>query len=102
MKAMVLYGCLSINVWISLLLINTGDQLKMPFTNSEMSEKAIDLGGAYWLEYPRILRLILIVGFLLCLIYWHRVSRFTKQLLILVVSFTAFNKFDSLGLARCA
>lgn len=82
MKAMVLYGCLSINVWISLLLINTGDQLKMPFTNSEMSEKAIDLGGAYWLEYPRILRLILIVGFLLCLIYWHRVSRFTKQLLI--------------------
>lgn len=81
-KAMGLYGCLSINVWISLILINTGDQLKMPFINPQMSEKAIDLGGAYWLHYPGILRVLLIVGFLLCLVYWHSVQRFTKQLLI--------------------
>lgn len=81
-KTIGLYACLSINVWISLFLINTGDQLKMPFTNPQMSEKAIDLGGAYWLHYPRILRLVLIVGFLLCLINWHKVQRFTKQLLI--------------------
>lgn len=81
-KAIGIYGCLSINVWVSLLLINTGDQLKMPFTNPQMSEKAIDLGGAYWLEHPRILRLLLIVGFLLCLVYWRNVQRFTKQLLI--------------------
>ena len=81
-KSILLYGCLSINVWISLFLINTGDQLKMPFVNAQMSQKAIDLGGAYWLQYPRILRLILIVGFLCCLVYWHEVQRFTKQLLI--------------------
>lgn len=81
-KTIGLYACLSINVWISLFLINTGDQLKMPFTNPQMSEKAIDLGGAYWLHYPGILRLLLIVGFLFCLINWHKVQRFTKQLLI--------------------
>lgn len=81
-QAIGLYGCLSINVWISLFLINTGDQLKMPFINSEMSEKAIDLGGVYWLEYPRVLRILLIVGFLFCLVYWYRVQRFTKQLLV--------------------
>lgn len=81
-KSIFLYGLLSINVWISLFLINTGDQLKMPFVNAQMSQKAIDLGGAYWLEYPRILRLVLIVGFLCCLIYWHDIQRFTKQLLI--------------------
>ncbi|MBO0454390.1 hypothetical protein [Candidatus Enterococcus murrayae] len=82
LKAMGLYGCLSINVWVSLLLINTGDRLKMPFTNPQMSEKAIDLGGAYWLHYPGSLRLLLIIGFLLCLVYWRSVQRFTKQLLI--------------------
>lgn len=81
-KTIGLYVCLSINVWISLFLINTGDQLKMPFTNPQMSEKAIDLGGAYWLHYPGILRLLLIVGFLFCLINWYKVQRFTKQLLI--------------------
>lgn len=81
-KTIGLYVCLSINVWISLFLINTGDQLKMPFANPQMSEKAIDLGGAYWLHYPGILRLLLIVGFLFCLINWHKVQRFTKQLLI--------------------
>lgn len=81
-KAIGLYGCLSINVWVSLFLINSGDQLKMPFTNPQMSEKAIGLGGAYWLHYPEILRLIIIVGFLFCLVYWHSVQRFTKQLLI--------------------
>lgn len=81
-KTIGLYVCLSINVWISLFLINTGDQLKMPFINPEMSEKAIDLGGSYWLHFPRILCLLLIVFFLLGLVYWRSIQRFTKQLLV--------------------
>lgn len=81
-KTIALYVCLTINVWISLILINTGDQLKMPFINSEMSEKAIDLGGAYWLQQPGILRVLLIFFFLFGLVYWRKIQRFTKQLLI--------------------
>lgn len=81
-KTIGLYGCLSINVWISLLLINTGDRLNMPFTNTAMSEKAIDLGGSYWLYYPRIFALLMILGIVFCLIYWRRIRHFTKLLLI--------------------
>lgn len=90
-KTVGLYVCLSINVWISLFLINRGDQLKMPFTNPEMSEKAIDLGGAYWLHYPGNLRLLLIAGLLLNLVYWHKTRRFTKQLLIFSGIFFIFS-----------
>jgi len=82
-KAILIYLCLSINVWISLIMIETSDQLKMPFINEQMSEKAIDLKGSYWLEYPKSLYLILIIGLIICLIYWKRISKFTKQLLLL-------------------
>ncbi|MFC4772865.1 hypothetical protein [Enterococcus hermanniensis] len=82
-KAIFIYLCLSINVWISLIVIETSDQLKMPFVNAQMSEKAINLKGFYWLEYPGCLRLLLVIGLIICLVYWKAISTFTKQLLLL-------------------
>lgn len=83
LKAFLLYAGLSCNVWVSFFLINSGDQLKMPFTNPRMSEKAIDLGGSYWLQYPKFLWLLLVASLLLCIFYWRSLERFTKQLVIL-------------------
>lgn len=83
LKSLVLYASLSSNVWLSFFLINSGDQLKMPFTNQQMSEKAIDLGGSYWLQYPKFLWLLLVASLLLCIFYWRRLERFTKQLVII-------------------
>lgn len=83
LKSLVLYAGLSSNVWLSFFLINSGDRLKMPFTNQQMSEKAIDLGGSYWLQYPKFLWLLLVASFLLCIFYWHRLERFTKQVVII-------------------
>lgn len=54
-KAALLYIALTLNIWISFVSIYLQNQLQMPFINHNMSLKAINLAGRYWLIYPGLL-----------------------------------------------
>lgn len=79
-KSILLYLCLTANVWASLLIVYTGNEILAPFVNKNMSEKAIDLGGSYWLRYPGIFPIILAIGVLLLILFRKKLTLFEKLL----------------------
>lgn len=80
-KSVLLYFVLTANIWGGLALVYSGNKILPPFVNREMSQKAINLDGSYWLTYPKIFSLILFIGFLLFLLFRRRYDPFTKLLL---------------------
>ncbi|MGM0238191.1 hypothetical protein [Enterococcus sp. AZ103] len=80
-KAIGLYVLLTVNVWASLLMMNLGNHLQFPFVNYHMSDKAINLKGSYWLDYPQILVPLVIVMLLIFIVTHKKIQGFTKQLL---------------------
>ncbi|MGM0158426.1 hypothetical protein IGI47_002759 [Enterococcus sp. AZ191] len=80
-KSVLLYFVLTANIWGGLALVYSGNKILPPFVNREMSQKAINLDGSYWLTYPKIFSLILFIGFLLFLLFRRRYYPFTKLLL---------------------
>ena len=54
-KSVVLYLCLTFNIWCNYLTIYTDNVIQMPFVNHRMSEFAVNKGGCYWLIHPIIL-----------------------------------------------
>ncbi len=80
-KSILLYFVLTANIWGGLALVYSGNQILPPFVNREMSQKAINLDGSYWLTYPKIFPVILFIGFLLFLLFRRTYEPFTKLLL---------------------
>ncbi|WP_459914233.1 hypothetical protein [Enterococcus thailandicus] len=79
-KSILLYFLLTANIWVSLLIVYSGNDILAPFVNKNMSEKAINLGGNYWLHYPRIFPIILAIGVLLLVLFRKKLTFFDKLL----------------------
>lgn len=80
-KSILLYFILTANIWAGLALIYSGNKILPPFVNKEMSQKAINLDGSYWLTYPEIFPMILLIGLLLFVLLRRHYDIFTKLLL---------------------
>lgn len=80
-KSILLYFVLTANIWGGLALVYSGNKILPPFVNREMSQKAINHDGSYWLTYPKIFPVILFIGFLLFLLFRKNYEPFTKLLL---------------------
>lgn len=87
-KSIFLYFVLTANIWVGLALVYSGNKILPPFINREMSQKAVNLDGSYWLTYPTIFPIILFIGFLLFLYFYKKYDTFTK--LLLYTSFIFF------------
>ena len=70
-KSILLYFVLTANIWVGMALVYSGNKILPPFINKEMSQKAINLDGSYWLTYPKIFPIVLFTGFLL-FIMWRK------------------------------
>ncbi|EPH95711.1 hypothetical protein D920_02284 [Enterococcus faecalis 13-SD-W-01] len=71
---------LSANIWAGLWVAYSGNDIQKPFVNLEMSEKAIDLNGSYWLIYPGILPLVILSGILIFIYFWKHWTPFVRLL----------------------
>ncbi|MEY8446362.1 hypothetical protein [Enterococcus ratti] len=80
-KSVLFYFILTANIWVGLALVYCKNQILPPFVNREMSQKAINLDGHYWLTYPKIFPILLLIGFLLFLLFRRHYDIFTKLLL---------------------
>ncbi|MFP9184458.1 hypothetical protein ACLI11_16940, partial [Enterococcus faecalis] len=68
-KSVLLYFVLTANIWAGLAIVYSGNKILPPFVNREMSQKAIDLDGSYWLHYPKAFPILILSGFLLFIFF---------------------------------
>ncbi|WP_165005725.1 MULTISPECIES: hypothetical protein [unclassified Enterococcus] len=87
-KSILLYFVLTANIWGGLAIVYSGNKILPPFVNREMSQKAIDLDGSYWLHYPKVFPLLLLAGFLLFVLFYH-----TQEMLPKLLLYTSFGFF---------
>ncbi|NMP59536.1 hypothetical protein [Enterococcus mundtii] len=83
-KSILLYLFLTANIWVGMYILYRGNSLLSPFINKNMSLKSINLDGSYWLVYPMILPLLLILG-----ISYYIFSRRTKTIVTKIVFYTS-------------
>lgn len=80
-KSVLFYFVLTANIWAGLAIVYGGNKILPPFVNREMSQKAINLDGSYWLAYPKIFPIFLLIGLILYLLFRRHYDIFTKLLL---------------------
>ena len=80
-KSILLYFILTANIWVGMAMVYSGNEILPPFVNRRMTEKAINLEGSYWLNYPKIFPIVLFAGFLFFLLFRKREELFPKLLL---------------------
>lgn len=77
-KSVLLYFVLTANIWAGLAIVYSGNKMLPPFVNREMSQKAIDLDGSYWLHYPKAFPILILSGFLLFIFFQQKNTLFQK------------------------
>lgn len=77
-KSVLLYFVLTANIWAGLAIVYSGNKILSPFVNREMSQKAIDLDGSYWLHYPKAFPILILSGFLLFIFFQQKNTLFQK------------------------
>lgn len=77
-KSVLLYFVLTENIWAGLAIVYSGNKILPPFVNREMSQKAIDLDGSYWLHYPKAFPILILSGFLLFIFFQQKNTLFQK------------------------
>ncbi|EMF0398819.1 hypothetical protein AAFB89_001083 [Enterococcus faecium] len=77
-KSVLLYFVLTANIWAGLAIVYSGNKILPPFVNREMSQKAIDLDGSYWLHYPKAFPILILSGFLLFIFFQQKNTLFQK------------------------
>ncbi len=80
-KSVLLYFILTANIWAGLAIVYSGNKILPPFVNREMSQKAIDLDGSYWLHYPKAFPILILSGFLLFIFFQQKNTLFQKIVL---------------------
>ncbi|MDT2649808.1 hypothetical protein P7D44_05465 [Enterococcus hirae] len=80
-KSVLFYFVLTANIWAGLAIVYGRNKILPPFVNREMSQKAINLDGSYWLAYPKIFPIFLLIGLILYLLFHRHYDIFTKLLL---------------------
>ncbi|HEL7533732.1 TPA: hypothetical protein ACF3TR_001698 [Enterococcus faecium] len=80
-KSVLLYFVLTANIWAGLAIVYSGNKILPPFVNREMSQKAIDLDGSYWLHYPKAFPILILSGFLLFIFFKQKNTLFQKIVL---------------------
>ncbi|WP_270096987.1 hypothetical protein [Enterococcus faecium] len=80
-KSVLLYFVLTANIWAGLAIVYSGNNILPPFVNREMSQKAIDLDGSYWLHYPKAFPILILSGFLLFIFFQQKNTLFQKIVL---------------------
>lgn len=86
-KSVLFYFVLTANIWAGLAIVYGGNKILPPFVNREMSQKAINLDGSYWLAYPKIFPIFLLIGLILYLLFRRHYDIFTKLLLLTSLGF---------------
>ena len=86
-KSVLFYFVLTANIWAGLAIVYGGNKILPPFVNREMSQKAINLDGSYWLAYPKIFPIFLLIGLILYLLFRRHYDIFTKLLLRISLGF---------------
>ena len=79
--SVLLYFVLTANIWAGLAIVYSGNKILPPFVNREMSQKAIDLDGSYWLHYPKAFPILILSGFLLFIFFQQKNTLFQKIVL---------------------
>lgn len=77
-KSVLLYFVLTANIWAGLAIVYSGNKILPPFVNREMSQKAIDLDGSYWLHYPKAFPILILSVFLLFIFFQQKNTLFQK------------------------
>lgn len=80
-ESVLLYFVLTANIWAGLAIVYSGNKILPPFVNREMSQKAIDLDGSYWLHYPKAFPILILSGFLLFIFFQQKNTLFQKIVL---------------------
>ncbi|ELA96492.1 integral membrane protein [Enterococcus faecium] len=80
-KSVLLYFVLTANIWAGLAIVYSRNKILPPFVNREMSQKAIDLDGSYWLHYPKAFPILILSGFLLFIFFQQKNTLFQKIVL---------------------
>ncbi len=80
-KSVLLYFVLTANIWAGLAIVYSGNKILPPFVNREMSQKAIDLDGSYWLHYPKAFPILILSGFLFFIFFQQKNTLFQKIVL---------------------
>lgn len=80
-KSVLLYFVLTANICAGLAIVYSGNKILPPFVNREMSQKAIDLDGSYWLHYPKAFPILILSGFLLFIFFQQKNTLFQKIVL---------------------
>lgn len=80
-KSVLLYFVLTANIWAGLAIVYSENKILPPFVNREMSQKAIDLDGSYWLHYPKAFPILILSGFLLFIFFQQKNTLFQKIVL---------------------
>ena len=80
-KSVLLYFVLTANIWAGFAIVYSGNKILPPFVNREMSQKAIDLDGSYWLHYPKAFPILILSGFLLFIFFQQKNTLFQKIVL---------------------
>lgn len=80
-KSVLLYFVLTANIWAGLAIVYSGNKILPPFVNREMSQKAIDLDGSYWLHYPKAFPILILSGFFLFIFFQQKNTLFQKIVL---------------------
>ncbi|MDK4443398.1 hypothetical protein M4J00_03220 [Enterococcus faecium] len=80
-KSVLLYFVLTANIWAGLAIVYSGNKILPPFVNREMSQKAIDLDGSYWLHYPKAFPILILSDFLLFIFFQQKNTLFQKIVL---------------------
>lgn len=80
-RSVLLYFVLTANIWAGLAIVYSGNKILPPFVNREMSQKAIDLDGSYWLHYPKAFPILILSGFLLFIFFQQKNTLFQKIVL---------------------
>lgn len=89
-KSVLLYFVLTANIWAGLAIVYSGNKILPPFVNREMSQKAIDLDGSYWLHYPKAFPILILSGFLLFIFFQQKNTLFQKIVLYTSLVFFFF------------
>ena len=76
-KSVLLYFVLTANIWAGLAIVYSGNKILPPFVNREMSQKAIDLDGSYWLHYPKAFPILILSGF--CFYFLSKRTPYSKN-----------------------
>lgn len=86
-QSILVYLVLTANIWIGMFDLYKGNRILSPFVNQNMSQKSINLDGSYWLIYPQIFPLFLLLGFFLCFSFRRKNTILSKVVLGTSLSF---------------